>query len=443
MGIIKFRILLVFSLCFLNIHTSFLSKIPQKYISDSTFISMTLKNQSPVASSLYASPKGHGSTCSSSSPCLLSTAVDKLKPGYVLYLKGGEYNVGEGISIEKSGSSGKYIVITAVKGETPIITSSSKKSEIPLFTIEPKMSYIIIENLTFKNVQARNVYGIALYDGGQSHIIIRNNVFNSLKTTQSKDGYDTSAVLLVADKKIIKNVMIYHNKVSNMFLGYGEAISVMGNCENIYVLNNTLTNNNNIAIDFNGNTGEYTLDGTLDQPRKSVAMFNRVEKSLSPYDDCAGIYVDGARDIYIYENTVLNSQFGIEVGAENNDHKNAVTNIVVENNKLIGNEKTAIRVGGYDTDSLIVRNTVFKNNQISKSKTSIIISKCNGITFAGNHISDATVYFVEMEKKFKNSISNVIFEKNVFSGTGKFIINGQTMSLAEFVKKYNTNTIKN
>ena len=442
MGIIKFRILLVFSLCFLNIHTSFLSKIPQKYISDSTFISMTLKTQTPV-SSLYASPKGHGSTCSSGSPCLLSTAVEKLKPGYVLYLKGGEYNVGEGISIEKSGSSGKYIVITSVKGETPIITSSSKNSEIPLFTIESKVSYIIIENLTFKNVEAKNVFGIALFDGGQNHIIIRDNTFNSLKTTKSVDGYDTSAVLLLGVNTVIKNVMIYHNKVSNMFLGYGEAISVMGNCENIYVLNNTLTDNNNIAIDFNGNTGECKLDGSLDQPRKSVAMFNRVEKSLSPYDDCAGIYVDGARDIYIYQNTVLNSQFGIEVGAENNDNKNAVTNIVVENNKLIGNTITAIRVGGYDTDSLFVRNTVFKNNQVSKSKTSIIISKVNGITFVGNQISDATVHFVEMEKEFTNSISNVIFEKNVFSGTGNFIIYGKTMTLAEFIKKYNTNTIKN
>ena len=442
MEIIRFRILLVLSLCLLKIQTSFLSKIPEKYISDSTFISMTLKAQSPV-SSLYASPKGSGSACTSGSPCLLSTAVEKLKPGYILYLKGGEYNVGEGIYIEKSGSSGKYIVITSVKGETPIITSSSKKSEISLFTIEPKVSYIIIENLTFKNVVARNVYGIAFFDGGQKNIIIRGNTFNSLKTTKSVDGYDASAVLLLGEKTVIKNVMIYHNKVSNMFLGYGEAISVMGNCENIYVLNNTLTNNNNIAIDFNGNTGDCTLDGSLDQPRKSVAMFNRVEKSISPYDECAGIYVDGARDIYIYENTVLNSQYGIEIGAENNDNKNSITSIVVENNKLIGNVITAIRVGGYDKDSLIVKNTVFRNNQVSKSKTSIVISKCSSITFVGNQISDATVYFVEMEKEFTNSITNVIFEKNVFSGTGNFIIYGKTMTLAEFIKKYNTNKIKN
>ena len=71
-------ILLVFSLCFLKIDATFLSKIPQKYISDNDFISMTLKTQNSE-NKLYASPKGSGSSCSSSSPCSLSTAVESLK----------------------------------------------------------------------------------------------------------------------------------------------------------------------------------------------------------------------------------------------------------------------------------------------------------------------------------------------------------------------------
>ena len=437
----RLKILLVFSLCFLKIEATFLSKIPQKYISDSNFISMTLKTQNPE-SKLYASPKGSGSSCSSSSPCSLSTAVEKLKAGCTLYLKGGEYNVGAGISIEKSGSSGKYIVITSVKGETPIITSISKNSEIPLFTIESKVSYIIVENLSFKNVKANHVYGIAFYEGGQNHIIIRNNEFTSLKATATSKKYDTSAILLLGESSsVINNVMIYHNKITNNVLSYGEAVSIMGNCENIYVLNNTLTNNDNIGIDFNGNTGDCK-SSSLDQPRKSVAMFNRVEKSKSSYDECAGIYADGARDIYIYQNTVLNSDYGIEVGAENNDNKNAVTNIVVENNKLIGNVETGIRVGGYSKDALVVKNSFLRNNQISKSKKSIIISKSNGITIAGNQMSDAT-RFIEMEEEFTNSINNIIIQKNTFSGTGDFLINGKIMKLQEFIKQYNTNTIKN
>ena len=434
---IGFKMLLVFCLCFFKIQTTFLSKIPQKYISDSNFISMTLKAQSPVKK-IYASPKGHGSTCSSESPCLLSTAVENLKPGYILYLKGGEYNIGKGISIKQSGSSDKYIVITAVKGETPIITSSSKNTEITLVTIQSKVSYIIIENLTFKSIMTEKVQGIIFKEGGQNHIIIRNNVFSSLKAEGTENEYDAGAVMLVGDT-IIKNVMIYNNKIINNYFGYGESISVMGNCENIYVLNNTLKNNDNMGIDFSGNNHDCKSDSSLDQPRKSVAMFNRVERSYSPFAHCTAIYVDGAKDIYIYDNTVYNNNYGIEVGGKNNRNKNPITNIVVENNKVVANEQIGIIVGGYDIDSLVVRNTVFKNNIIKIGQTSIIIGKSNGITFVGNKISDMNDYFVEMKKEFTNSIKNVIFEKNFFSGNAKFIIYGKTMILEEFIDIYNTN----
>ena len=46
----------------------------------------------------------------------------------------------------------------------------------------------------------------------------------------------------------------------------------MGNWENIYVLNNTLTNNDNIGIDFNGNTGDCK-SSSLDQPIGNQLLF--------------------------------------------------------------------------------------------------------------------------------------------------------------------------
>lgn len=121
--------------------------------------------------------------------------------------------------------------------------------------------------------------------------------------------------------------MIYNNKITNNYFGYGESISVMGNCENIYVLNNTLKNNDNIVIDFSGNNHDSKSDSSLDQPRKSVAMFNRVERSYSPFAHCSAIYIDGAKDIYIYENTVYENSYGIEVWAKNNHNQNPITNM--------------------------------------------------------------------------------------------------------------------
>ena len=47
-----------------------------------------------------------------------------------------------------------------------------------------------------------------------------------------------------------------------------------------------------------------------------------------------------------------------------------------------------------------------------------------------------------MEKKFKDSIKNIIIQKNEFSGTGKFLIDGKNVTLQEFVTQYNTNKIK-
>ena len=83
------------------------------------------------------------------------------------------------------------------------------------------------------------------------------------------------------------------------------------------------------------------------------------------------MYVDGGKDIYLFGNTVIDSIFGIEIGAEETKHKNYVTNIIVENNKLEGNTITGIRVGGYKKSRLNVKNTVFRKNKITKSNTSI------------------------------------------------------------------------
>ena len=439
--------LFIYTFLIFQVQNSTLDQIPKAYISDSSFIAMTLETQAP-AGKLYAAPKGHGDSCTITSPCTIQTAADKLKPGYYLYLKEGTYNAKDGIYFTKSGEKNKYIVITSVPGENkPIISSECNKgsvkcSEITLFAIE-KASYIIIENIHFKNAVGQDLQGIGLFDGGQNHIIIRNCVFDNLKTTNNKsEDYNASGITLLGEKAMIKNVMIYKNTLSNNRLGYSEAISIMGNCENIYVLNNTLKSNTNIGIDFNGNNGDGKTS-SLDQPRNSVAMYNIVENSKSSYADCAGIYADGAKNILIYGNRVTKSDCGIEVGAEGKKNNNPVTNIIVENNKLINNTVAAIKVGGFDKTRYFVKNTLFKNNVMTNGQNSIIITKSDNITFIGNKISGASQFFVEMEDDLSSSdIKNIKFEKNTFSGKAKFYIYGKDLTLKQFVEKYNTNTIK-
>ena len=219
----------------------------------------------------------------------------------------------------------------------------------------------------------------------------------------------------------------------------------MGNCENIYVLQNTLKSNTNIGIDFNGNNGD-SQSKSHDQPRFCVAMHNYVEKSVCPYDTGDGIYADGARNILISENTVTKSDCGIEVGAEATESNNPVTNIVVENNKLIDNTEASIKVGGFENECYYVKNTVFKNNIMTKAKSSIIIAKSDNITFIGNIISGASNYFAETDDDIKRTYyKNLKFEKNIFKdfrGEKEFYFYKEEWSKSKFLSKYPHNTFK-
>jgi len=413
--------------------------IPSEYVSEPNFINMIFQNPTP-SQTIYASQSGSGSTCSSSSPCSLSTAINKLKKGTKLLLKGGKYDVKKGVYISASGAEGAYIVISSAPNEKAIITSSTKTGEIGLFQIEG--SYIIIENLTFQDAQAKEAKGISVTDGGQHHLIIRNNVFNNLRTTKIDEEYGANAILLMGENKDgIKKAIIYGNTITNNVLGYSEALSVAGNCEEIYVLNNFVKDNSNIGIDFYGNA-KYCSTPSLDQPRKSVAMYNHIEKSISPYADCAGLYVDGSRDIYLAENTILNSQYGIEIGAEEKNNAYPVKNIIIKNNTVQDNTETGIRLGGYDKSSSgLVRDCEFIGNTISGGNYGVIISKAENIMFSKNKFIGIKQYFINMEFT-KTYTKDIKIEENSFNGSGKFRIYGasKTISLSEFLKSYPSNT---
>ena len=408
-------------------------KIPKEYISDQEFLIKALVTPDPVKI-LYASPDGKGNECTENNPSSLETAISKLQNGYTLYLKEGTYDVKKGIEITEEGTSTSYITISSAPGENAIITSSLS-TQIGLFQIYG--SYLIIENLNFKDVTAKNVQGIVFYGGGQNHVIIRNNNFDSLKTTKKGPNYGANGILLMGEEaNPIKQVFIYGNILTNNILGYSEGISIAGNCEEIYVIKNTLKNNTNIGIDFYGNAG-YCQTASLDQPRKSVATFNYISESISPYADCAGLYIDGARDIFAGYNTIENSQYGIEIGSEERKDDYPVKNIILKENTLNGNSVTGLRIGGYDEEeSGIVKDSSIENNIITDSKTSVIIAKSDNITFSENIIS-AEKYFIETDFD-ENYIQNIKFVGNKFTGTGIFKMYGSKLTLDEFLKKYSS-----
>lgn len=98
-----------------------------------------------VQTTYYASPSGNGSACSSSSPCSLVGARDKVRTvntnmtgDIVVQLKGGTYQLGstftlsESSTVHDSGTNGFDIIYRNAPGETPVLSGGETVSGFTL-----------------------------------------------------------------------------------------------------------------------------------------------------------------------------------------------------------------------------------------------------------------------------------------------------------------------
>ncbi len=388
-------------------------------------------NEPVKLNAIFVSPAGTGEG-TLDDPCSFQDGVDMAKAGQTVYLRAGTYSLNDSIYISKSGSANNYITIRNYPGEQPVVTadpaklsSLGSKGEFIALSLDDNVSYIKIEGLEIANISTYNSYAICGWTG-QTNIIIRNNKIHDIKTTSNKESDSNSsanAILLCGEKNVIRDVLIYGNEVYNNVTGWAESVSIAGNTEAVYVIENYVHDNTNIGIDFYGNAG-YCKTPALDQPRYCVAALNKVERSVCSYADAAGLYVDGARDVLLTNNIICNSQYGIEIGSEEKQESYPVKNIVVRNNLVSSNLTCGIRVGGYETNATgYVYSTKIYNNTIIDSSDgesgNITISKVDGIDFRNNIIystankpliiSDMNTSYVK-NLTFKN---NYIFVKNL------------------------------
>ncbi|MGM9971595.1 MAG: hypothetical protein ACI35W_04240 [Anaeroplasmataceae bacterium] len=424
-------------------------------ISDLNFINYyknlaEYNNEIVLDNAIYASPNGNGDG-SKNNPYSLDDALENLKAGDTLYLREGIYipSSNEGYFINKSGTSTKYITIRNYPGENAVITNTSTKSEVYGIEIEANTSYVIIEGLEIKNISAYNAYGIALWGNNQNHLIIRNNSIHDIKTTSNnQDDSDSSANAILfngENTKAISNVIVSNNHIYNNVTGWAESLSVAGNCQYFYLINNLVENNTNIGIDFYGNAG-YCSDPSLDQPRFSLAAGNIIKKSVCSYADCAGLYVDGARDIILQYNQISDSLYGIEIGSEEKNESYPVKNIVVRNNICINNH-LSIRIGGYEENNtgVVTTTKIYNNTFISNyNDYQMILAKCDGIEVENNLFYMTSTNIIQFE--FSDSyIKNIVFNDNKFYSENHskedvvFTIYDKTLSFDEFNEKYGSN----
>ena len=321
-------------------------------------------------------------------------ALDTVKAGQTIYVRGGTYNALN--TFKTSGSEGKYITLRNYPNETPFLTCTTGTDGAILHL--NGCNYIKIYGLEIGGHSDGKAYGILL-DDCENHIVISNNHIHNLLTTKpgEHENGEANGILLFGEGKTdetsINNICIENNNIHNNTTGWSETLSTSGNCKYVNVINNTVHDNTNIGIDFYGNA-KYCTVPAYDQPRYCVAAGNTVYNSICSYAECAGLYLDGARDTIFENNIIYGSMYGIEIGSEELQADYPVKNVIVRNNLVYKNSCGGIRVGGYDkkktgyvTETKIYNNTLVDNGEGEGGwNGEFCFVKCNGVDVRNNMV---------------------------------------------------------
>jgi len=296
----------------------------------------------------------------------IQEGVDLLKPGMVLYVREGTYN--ENLYIELKGIEGSPFVISAYKDEKVIINGSGDKHEEDIFYIEDS-SYLVINGFYIHN-RFESDYPIGiLVEGVGSHIMISNNHIYGINT--EVDGHGI-AVYGTSGKDAIDHLTIARNEVYDCMLGSSEALVVNGNVDGFKIYENKVYNNNNIGIDC---IGFEEIADKNDQARHGEVYLNLVY-NISSLDNSAytdlsagGIYIDGGKDIDVYQNIIYNCDIGIEISSE---HYGKITDGVnVYDNYISNSCLYGIGIGGADKENGIAQDNFIEYNTLINNDISI------------------------------------------------------------------------
>lgn len=296
-------------------------------------------------------------------------AVDNIGPGATINILGGEYN--ERVEIFVSGTAANPITIKNFDGNPAILDGSGATQTWDAMLAIFDASFITIEGLVIRDNVKLDAQGI-LIEGDCQHITIRNNeIYNIgysaiVDSSPCPDKNSQPIIVYGTSTNAIADLVIENNIIRDCNVGCSEGLAINGYVDRFTIHRNKVFNINNIGIDIIG--GEGTGPAGSDFARGGFVMNNEVYNCKSPYATAAGIYSDGASDIFIQNNLVYDNQWGIEVGCENVNFTSFA--ITVQNNLIFNNEDAGLSIGGFDypngsgkvVASSIVNNTLYNND---------------------------------------------------------------------------------
>lgn len=329
----------------------------------------------PTTTELYVARDGKDDAKGTKSEPIrtLREAANRASAGTIVYVREGTYE--EPLQPKHSGTEENPIVFRAYGKEHVLLAGTKLRAKDgikALVTIENRQ-FITIEGFTLQEVTTKKAEqtAIGLYVTGDSQsIVLKNNHIQNIRTT-SDEGNAHGIAIYGTDA--IKHITIEGNTLENLTLGASEALVLNGNIQHFMIDHNTIRHSNNIGIDVIGHEGiakkdsdDFVRDGTI---RKNTIH------DISSYGNPAygneysagGIYVDGAKNVFIEENEVYHSDLGIEATSEHAGKY--AENITIRSNDVHDNYYTGISIGGYDEQRGGTRNSKIVNNQLVRNDT--------------------------------------------------------------------------
>lgn len=307
-------------------------------------------------------------------------ALDECEGGDTVLLHKGTY--AERISINGSGSKEKgWITLRGMDGA--ILSGKGLKGQT-LIEID-NQSYVRLQHLELTENHHGKESTAILISGAGEHLEIKDcHISNCTGKSAVAIGiYGT-------DKETpLSQIVVDGCSIINCEPAPSEALTLNGNVTDFQVTNNRISDVNNIGIDFIGGEKDVMSDDTK-VARKGICRGNQVARARSTYGDgfAAGIYVDGGADIIIENNTVTESDLGIEVGAEN---KGIISSgVVVRKNTIYNNDKAGLVIGGYAEDRgrvtgcHFIENTFYQNSSHEQAQAELWIQHASENIIRGN-----------------------------------------------------------
>lgn len=374
-----------------------------------------------LAENLYfVSPSGddHGTGEYESPFKTIQHAIDQSKHGDTIYVKKGTYYELLTIHTFKA-TSNQFLTIRPFDQDKVTIDGSKRTN-----SNQAGFSIVDSSNIRIQGFEIQNITtddddfypaGI-LIKGSSKNIHIIGNKIHTIANFHRK-GNAHGLLVYGNSPTPIENIKIRKNHLYNLTLGKSETLTISGNVTNFLIDRNYLYNNNNIGIDIAGHYNACVEKGCIDQARHGVISNNRVENHSSEKNiaykgsnSAAGIYIDGAKDISVLNNYVATNNFGISVSSENSGKK--ASSIIVRGNTIKNNEKAGIVIGGSSTDNGGVTNVLVKNNKFIGNDTSndqykevTLQQNIEKLTLQENSYARCGFDYINNTSKTKNNVS--------------------------------------